>query len=89
MQPGILAPQPETPIFMNRMTFRISRPVGLVVMLAAMLPGSARGQTLADAAKKASESSGSTKGTTRTFTDKDLKASSSSWPKFGLPTMSL
>src|SRR4029077_8085325 len=35
------------------------------------------GQTLADAAKKASESSGATKGTTRTFTDKDLKASSS------------
>ncbi len=46
-------------------------------MLAVLLPWSARGQTLADAARKASESSGSTKGTTRTFTDKDLKASSS------------
>jgi hypothetical protein len=44
-------------------------------MLAVVLPWSARGQTLADAAKKASES-GATKGTTRTFTDKDLKAAS-------------
>jgi V8-like Glu-specific endopeptidase len=34
-------------------------------------------QSLADAAKKASESSSSSKGTSRTFTDKDLKASSS------------
>jgi V8-like Glu-specific endopeptidase len=46
-------------------------------MLVTMLALPAPAQTLADAAKKAGESSAATKETSRTFTDKDLKASSS------------
>jgi hypothetical protein len=59
------------------MSLRIVRVTGLLVILTAMPGWRADGQTLADAAKKANESSSAAKGTTRTFTDKDLKASSS------------
>jgi trypsin-like peptidase len=45
-------------------------------MLIAMAACRANAQSLADAAKKANESSSAAKGNTRTFTDKDLKASS-------------
>ena len=52
------------------------RSAGVIVMLVAMLAWPAQAQSLADAAKKASESSAAAKGASRTFTDKDLKASS-------------
>src|SRR5215471_12498656 len=66
---------PKQPIFMSRMSLRIVRLTGLLVILAAMPGWRANAQTLADAAKKASESSSAAKGTTRTFTDKDLPSS--------------
>jgi hypothetical protein len=47
------------------------------MILAAMPLERVHGQSLADAAKRANESATAIKGTTRTFTDKDLKASSS------------
>jgi hypothetical protein len=62
---------------MSGMTPRIVRSVGVVVMLVGMRAWPAQAQSLADAAKKAGESSAATKGASRTFTDKDLKASSS------------
>src|SRR5262245_26505934 len=56
---------------------RIARSVGLLLMLATTLTRQVDAQTLADAAKKAGESSAATSATSRRFTDKDLKASSS------------
>ena len=51
--------------------------MGFVVGLAAIWTGGAAAQSLADAANRASESSADSKGKSRTFTDRDLKASSS------------
>ena len=59
------------------MTPRISRTVAIVGLLAATPAWPAHAQSLADAAKKAGESSAATKGASRRFSDKDLKASSS------------
>jgi V8-like Glu-specific endopeptidase len=50
---------------------------GFAVLAMTFVAWPAGAQSLADAAKKASESSSSSKATSRTFTDKDLKASSS------------
>jgi len=61
---------------MDSMSSRILRSLGLFTVLVTTVTWRAQAQSLADAAKKASESSSATKGTTRTFTDKDLKASS-------------
>jgi V8-like Glu-specific endopeptidase len=66
----------EVPIFLNRMTCRILQSAGPLVIVMAALTWPVHAQSLADAAKKASESSSAAKGTTRTFSDKDLKASS-------------
>jgi hypothetical protein len=59
------------------MASRIFLSVSLFVLLAvAGVTTSVGAQSLADAARKANESSASPKATSRTFTDKDLKASS-------------
>src|SRR6476660_678920 len=59
------------------MTSRITWSVAVAWLLVAMPGWPAHAQSLADAAKKAGESSAATKGASRTFSDKDLKASSS------------
>jgi trypsin-like peptidase len=59
------------------MTPRFLRCAGLATLLGTTLVLPVRGQALADAAKKAQESSAATKAASRTFSDKDLKASSS------------
>jgi hypothetical protein len=67
----------DVPIFQNRMASRMFRSVSLFALLAmTCVTGSAGAQSLADAARKANESSSPSKPTSRTFTDKDLKASS-------------
>jgi len=62
---------------MKRMTPQISRAVAIVGLLVATPAWPAHAQSLADAAKKAGESSAATKGASPSFSDKDLKASSS------------
>src|SRR5262249_27576447 len=62
----------------NRMASRIPLSTGAVLVLLATLEGQVEAQSLAEAAKKANESSTTTtREKSRTFTDKDLKASSS------------
>jgi S1-C subfamily serine protease len=75
VQPWTFAAEPDLPIFMNRMSPRRPRSFSFLLVLITSFAWHADAQTLAEAARIAGESSATTKGPSRSFSDKDLKSS--------------
>jgi V8-like Glu-specific endopeptidase len=75
VQPWPFAPAPVLPIFMNRMSPRRPRSWSVLLVLITALAWRVDAQTLAEAAKRASESSAAANAPSRSFSDRDLKSS--------------